>query len=59
MNDTVIMATSNESLQQKLDVLHDFCSTHGMSVNVDKTKFMVINGGEGDMLPFRLGDMFI
>ena len=48
MDDTVIMATSRERLLVKLDVLHEYCISHGMVINEDKTKFMVINGNEMD-----------
>ena len=48
MDDTVIMATSRERLLVKLDVLHEYCISHGMVINEDKTKLMVINGSEMD-----------
>ena len=48
MDDTVILATNRERLMEKLNVLHEYCSTHGMMINIDKTKFMVINGTDED-----------
>ena len=51
MDDTVILATTRERLQEKLNVLDDFCKTHGMVINQSKTKFMAINGDPIDKLP--------
>jgi len=48
MDDTVILATTKERLIEKLDILNDFCDSHGMIVNESKTKFMVINGDSTD-----------
>lgn len=59
MDDTVIFATSRERLQEKLNILNDFCIMYGMKVNKDKTKFMVINGHENDRQPLMLGDNMI
>ena len=42
MDDTVILATSRRKLEEKLNILWEYCDTHGMLVNTDKTKFMVI-----------------
>ena len=44
MDDTVLLATSKESLIQKLIILKDYCDEYGMQVNELKTEFMVING---------------
>ena len=48
MDDTVILATSRDSLISKLRILCEFCRTHGMVINDKKTKFMVINGSDED-----------
>ena len=48
MDDTVILATSREQCKKKVSILLDFCQTHGMKINEDKTKFMVLNGTEQD-----------
>ena len=46
MDDTVILATSRECLMSKLNILCDFCSSHGMVINEGKTKFMAVNGND-------------
>ena len=43
MDDTILIATSRSQLQKKMNVVKQFCNTYGMSVNIKKTKFMVIN----------------
>lgn len=40
-DDMVLMATSPEQLQQQLDLLHEFCVSQGMEVNVGKTEIVV------------------
>ena len=44
MDDTVILATSRESLQMKLSILKEYCDEYGMQINEKKTEFMVVNG---------------
>ena len=46
MDDTVIMATSYEKLQEKLNTMVEWCNVSGMVINEDKTKFMAINSSE-------------
>lgn len=48
LDDTVIMATSRERLNEKLCTLEAFCDQYGMQMNQKKTKLMVINGKEED-----------
>jgi hypothetical protein len=48
MDDTVILATNRAQCMKKLSILLDFCHSHGMKINVKKTKFMVINGSKQD-----------
>ena len=43
MDDTVIFATSRESLCRKLDILVRWCNNSGMEINEDITKFMAFN----------------
>ena len=43
MDDTVILATSYEKLQLKLDILVQWCDRSGMVINEDKTKFMAFS----------------
>ena len=57
MDDTVIFASSRERLILKLNILDNYCQTHGMQMNESKTKFMVINGSGSDMLPIKLSDI--
>lgn len=51
MDDTVLIATSRDMCIRKLEILLDYCSEYGMSVNVKKTKYFVINGNEADKHP--------
>lgn len=48
MDDTVLLSTTREGMIKKIDILYDFCSSHGMVVNSSKTKFMVVNGNNED-----------
>ena len=48
MDDTVILATSRESLEMKLGILKDYCDEYGMQINEKKTEFMVVNGSTRD-----------
>ena len=53
MDDTVILSTSRNGL------LKDFCDSHGMKINVSKTKFMVINGSAEDKQDLVVQEMCI
>ena len=59
MDDTVIIATSRDMCQRKLEVLLDFCLEYGMTINEKKTKFFVINGGEMDKQPLRVENLTV
>lgn len=59
MDDTVIVATSRHMCMRKLNILLDYCAEFGMVVNVDKTKFFVINGNEADKQPLRFPNLTI
>ena len=54
MDDTVILATSRRKLEEKLNILWEYCDTHGMLVNTDKTKFMVICDDDHDKFPIDM-----
>ena len=41
-DDNVLLARCSFILDNKLRILKDFCSTMGMTVNIDKTKIMTI-----------------
>ena len=41
-DDVVLFAYDIESLQKFMDSIHDFCKATGLSINVDKTKFMLV-----------------
>ena len=56
MDDTVIFATSRERVQEKLNILHEYCERNGMQVNESKTKFMAINGSPMDKVSFMMGN---
>ena len=51
MDDTVLFASSRERLVEKLRIVQKVCYMYGMSINVKKTKFMVINNNEHDKIP--------
>ena len=42
-DDLVLMALDTCSLQKMLDVLHEYCTEWGLSVNISKTAIMVFN----------------
>ena len=48
MDDTVLLSTTRGGMIQKLNLLDQFCNSHGMIVNSSKTKFFVINGNRQD-----------
>ncbi len=51
MDDTIIFATSRARMFEKLEILHEYCESHGMLVNQPKTKLMVLNGDDMDRQP--------
>ena len=51
MDDTVIVATNRTMCEAKLKVVLKYCQEFGMSVNVKKTKYFVINGTSADKIP--------
>ena len=59
MDDTVILSTSRDGILAKLGLLNEFCISHGMKVNVSKTKFMVINGTVEDKNDLIVQDMCV
>ena len=59
MDDTVILSTSRKGALTKLGLLKEFCYTHGMKVNVSKTKFIVINGKEEDKQDLIVDNMCV
>jgi hypothetical protein len=46
VNDIVLMARSPHDLQNQLRILKDFCSNMGITVNIDKTKVMIIKSNK-------------
>ena len=42
-DDVVLMSSSHEGMQKKLDMLANFCSDWGIEVNIAKTKIMIFN----------------
>ena len=48
MDDSVVLATSKETLIKKLEVLNTFVEDFNMKINEEKTKLMVINGTQED-----------
>jgi ribosomal protein L31 len=59
MDDTALLATSRETLLKRYDALARFCEEYDMVINVDKTKFMVINGNHVDRESFKKGGLII
>ena len=59
MDDTVIFATSRESLKKKLSILQQYCDEYGMQINEKKTEFMVINGSKTDRENISLSGMTV
>ena len=59
MDDTVLLATSRERLIQKFKIVQEFCTMYGMSINISKTKFMVINNDMNDKIPIILGGLTV
>lgn len=59
MDDTVLLATSRESMKRKIKLLNQFCNDYGMVINQQKTKFFVINGVEVDVQPFEVDQVVI
>jgi hypothetical protein len=45
-DDIVLMARSPHDLENQLRILKDFCSNMGMTVNIDKTKVMIIKSNK-------------
>ena len=59
MDDTVILSTSRNGALTKLALLKEFCNTHGMFVNVSKTKFICLNGKEEDKQDLIVDNMCV
>ena len=57
MDDTVLVSTSRNGAIAKLSLLKEFCLSHGMKVNVSKTKFIVIKGTNEDQEDLVIEDM--
>ena len=56
MDDTVILATTREKCEEKVRLLLEFCHKSGMVINIDKTKFMVVNGTLHDRRDLNVWD---
>ena len=59
MDDTVIVSTSRNGAIFKLSLLKEFCNSHGMKINVSKTKFIVIKGTDEDQRDIVIDEMCI
>ena len=57
MDDAVIVATSREMCERKMNIVLRFCSEYGMLINEKKTKFFVVNGAERDKQDLRVGEV--
>ena len=50
---------SRNGILAKIGLLKDFCDSHGMKINVSKTKCMVINGSAEDKQDLVVQEMCI
>lgn len=57
LDDLVILSTSRVNMMKKLRALETFCRAFNMELNIDKSKFFVINGDGNDSHSFTL-DLF-
>ena len=44
MDDTVLLATSRAAMTAKIRIINEFFKSHGMEINIKKTRFLEING---------------
>ena len=56
MDDTVLLSTTRKGMLRKICIPYDFCRSHGMIFNCNKTKFMVVNGNNEDREPLVCND---
>ena len=59
MDDTVLLATTRDSMIKKVKILQEFCHDYGMLINSSKTKFFVVSGDDGDKEPIRVNGLVI
>ena len=59
MDDTVIFATSRDTMIEKLKILDEYCEESGMIMNEGKTKFMALNCETTDKLPISLSNISV
>ena len=59
MDDAILLATSRGKLIEKLKIVIEYCENYGMSMNLSKTKFMVINGTKTDCTTITVGNLVI
>lgn len=59
MDDAVLLATNREKLCEKLSIAQKYCEMYGMSMNMKKTKFMVINGTNDDQKNIHSGNIVV
>ena len=59
MDDAIILASSREALVAKLRILQSFCTSNETVINEEKTKFLVINADENDLMPIVLDKLSI
>jgi hypothetical protein len=57
MDDTVLLATSREAMNRKLDLLYNSATELDMVIHPAKSQFLVINSD--DKTPFRVADVVI
>ena len=59
MDDAVILSSSREMCEKKLNIVLEYCNQYGMVINEKKTTFFVINGQERDRQDLRAGGVSV
>ena len=59
MDDAVILSSSREMCEKKLNIVLEYCNQYGMVINEKKTTFFVINGQETDRQDLRAGGVSV
>ena len=55
-DDTVILSESPDDFQNSLNVFHNYCNQWHLTVNLTKTKVVVVGARNINALSFKLGD---
>lgn len=58
-DDTVILANSEEDLQNSIDSFNNYCNIWKLKVNITKTKVVIFGARKTDSFKFTLGDQIL